>query len=57
MGGGASLYYGLNYGSGLAGVFCLSSFLAQDSNIYKVQDCIDTPYGSLKSLKCSKSSF
>ncbi len=36
-GGAAALYYGMKYGEGLAGVFCLSSFLANDSHIFEVR--------------------
>ena len=36
MGGALSLYYGLQYGKGLAGVFCLSSFLSNSSKLYQV---------------------
>ncbi len=39
MGGALSLYYGLQYGKELAGVFCLSSFLSHTSRAYKVRSC------------------
>ena len=36
MGGAFSLYYGLHYGKGLAGIFCLSSFLSDTSKVFEV---------------------